>query len=73
MKLFKRKSYQPLQPEERFEMIFELIRELPKADFSRLIDGIKLAWEGYDKALRVKTREEKENADIYDAEKELSK
>ncbi len=60
-------------PESRFEAVYELTKDLPKADFNRLIDGIKLAWEGYDKALRVKTREEKENADIYDAEKELGK
>lgn len=73
MGIFKKKGGWNLEPERRFEAVYSLVKDLPKADFNRLIDGIKLAWEGYDKALRVKTREEKENADIYDAEKELSK
>lgn len=62
-----------IDPASRFEMVLELTKDLPKADFNRLIDGVKLAWQGYDQALRVKTRDEKENSDIYIAEKELTK
>lgn len=73
MKLFRRKNKSGFDgsPESRFEAVYELVKDLPKADFKRLMDGIELAWQGYDKALRVQTREEKENADIYSAEKEL--
>lgn len=74
MSIFKRKKYnEKLKPEERFERVYELVKDLPKTDFKRLMDGIDLAWQGYDKALRVQTREEKDDSDIYATEKELSK
>lgn len=67
MKLFnfKQESEDRLDPEGRFEAVYSLVKDLPRADFNRLIDGVKLAWEGYDKALRVKTRDEKDGIDGY--------
>lgn len=71
---FRRKSTSwNIDPEKRFESVYNLVKDLPRADFNKLIDGIRLAWEGYDKALRVKTRDEKNNGDVYDIEKELEK
>lgn len=73
MKLFKKYKSDRIEPEMRFEAVYELVKDLPKVDFKRLMDGVELAWQGYDKALRVQTREEKGNADIYSAERELEK
>lgn len=73
MSIFKRKTQRAYTPEERYDAIFELVRDLPKKDFKKLMSGIDLAWQGYDQALRVQTRDEKEDADIYAAEKELEK
>lgn len=73
MRLFRKNIIGGSTPEERFTTVFDIVKDLPKTDFKRLMDGIDLAWQGYDKALRVQTREEKENADIYAAEKELEK
>ena len=70
MKLFRRtkSTADELAPEDRFEMVYDLVKPLPKADFNRLMDGVKLAWEGYDKALRVQTRDEKKDSDVKEAE-----
>ena len=72
MSIFKKKQAQgDLTPEDRFELVFDLVKPLPKPDFGKLMEGIKLAWEGYDKALRVQTREDKRDKDIKQPEREL--
>lgn len=73
MSLFRkrRSTASELAPEDRFEMVYDLVKPLPKADFNKLIDGVKLAWEGYDKALRIQTRDDKKDKDIKEPEREL--
>ena len=58
--------------EARFQQAVDLFKDLDKREFSRLMDGIKLAWQGYDKIRQVQSVDEKENAEINDAEKALS-
>ena len=74
MKLFKKqpkKSEDKL--EERLDTISELTRDLEKPEFNRLLDALKSVFDARQKLKGVKTNEEKENADIYEAEKVLEK
>lgn len=72
MKLFrKNKEIDPL--EQRLDTISELTRGLGKKEFNSLIDAVRAIFEARQKLLNVKTEDEKENADIYEAEKILTK
>ena len=74
MRLFKKqpkKSEDKL--EERLDTISELTRDLEKPEFNRLLDALKSVFDARQKLKGVKTNEEKENADIYEAEKVLEK
>lgn len=73
MRLFRRRSYkkQADQIEETFQQAVNLVKDLDKKEFNRMMDGIKLAWEGYNKIRQVQTIDEKEMADISESEKEL--
>lgn len=57
--------------ERRFQQAVELVKDLDKREFNRLIDGIELAWQSYNKIRQVQTVDEKEMADIAEVEKEL--
>lgn len=57
--------------EERFQTIVKLVKDLDKKEFKILMEGIDLAWRGYDKVRRAKTTYEKEIEDIEHAEKLL--
>lgn len=57
--------------EQRFQQAVDLVKDLDKREFNRLIDGIELAWQSYNKIRQVQTVDEKEMADITNAEKEL--
>ena len=57
--------------ERRFQQAVELVKDLDKREFNRLIDGIELAWQSYNKIRQVQTVDEKEMADIVEVEKEL--
>ena len=57
--------------EQRFQQAVDLIKDLDKREFNRLIDGIELAWQSYNKIRQVQTVDEKEMADITSTEKEL--
>lgn len=59
--------------EERLDTISELTRDLEKPEFNRLLDALKSVFDARQKLKGVKTNEEKENADIYEAEKVLEK
>ena len=50
--------------EAKFNLIIDIVKDLDKTEFKRFIDATTLAWQGYDKLLRVQTREEKETRDI---------
>lgn len=73
MKLF-RKKRQEIDPlEQRLDTMSDLTRGLGRKEFNSLIDALKSIFEARQKLLNVKTEEEKENADIYEAEKILTK
>ena len=57
--------------EARFQQAVDLFKDLDKREFKRLMDGIQLTWEGYNKIRQVQTTEEKECADVAEIEKEL--
>lgn len=60
--MFKRKPTQQATNEERQKQAIDYITELDKTEFNRFMDSIEDIWKGYDKLLRVKTREEKAEA-----------
>ena len=73
-KLFKRKKKKISDKvEARFQQALVLVKDLDKREYNRFVDGLTLAWQGYDRIRRVQTIDEKENGDIYDAEKALEK
>ena len=74
MKIFKRHRTTEVDNLERMlDIISDLTRGLGRAEFNNLIEAIKSVYEARQKLRKVKTDEEKENADITEAEKELSK
>lgn len=76
MKLFRKKSKrQSDKVEARFQQALNLVKDLDKREYNRFIDGLTLAWQGYDRIRRVQTIDEKENGnpDIDEAEKILTK
>ena len=68
---FKKKLVLESVAEQRFDTIIALVKDLPRADFNRLLDAMKLAYEGYQKVKNVKTIDEKEMEDIDEIEKNL--
>ncbi len=70
MAVFKKKKIAD-KVESRFQQAISLVKDLDKKEFKRMMDGIELAWEAYDKIRRVQTVDEKEMADIAEVEREL--
>lgn len=68
---WRKKKQQSDRVEQRFQQAVDLIKDLDKREFNRLIDGIELAWQSYNKIRQVQTVDEKEMADITNTEKEL--
>lgn len=73
MGLFRKKTKYQDKLEQRLDIISELTRDLEKPEFNRLLDAVKAMFEVRQKLKGVKTNEEKENADIDEAEKILEK
>lgn len=74
MKLFKSRAKRNADKvEANFQQGLNLVKDLDKKEFNRFIDGLTLAWQGYDRIRRVQTIDEKENSDIDEAEKTLIK
>lgn len=73
MGIFKKNKqrYYEDMAETRFQQVLELVKDLDRKEFNKLIEATKLAWQGYDKMRQVQTIDEKEEADIKDAEKKL--
>lgn len=71
--IFKRKRKQVLESvaEQRFDNMMELIKDLPRADYTRLKDAMDLGYNAYQKVKNVKTEEEKELEDIDEIEKSM--
>lgn len=57
--------------EQRFDNMMELIKDLPRADYNRLLAAMDLGYNAYQKVKNVKTEEEKELEDIDEIEKSL--
>lgn len=74
MGIFKKRGKGYVEPvEQKFSLMMGLVKDLPKADYERLKKAMDLGWQSYQTIRNVKTNEEKENADIYEAEKILAK
>lgn len=69
--VFRKKKQVGDRVEARFQQAVTLIRDLDRQEFNRLIDGLKLTWEGYSRIRKVKTVEDKEDAERAKAEQEL--
>lgn len=72
-KIFKKKPADPV--EARLKPAMDLMFDLDRAEFNRLIDGMKLLFDGLQRFRKVKTIDEKENGDpdIDKADKVLTK
>lgn len=68
----KKRKYQD-KVEARFQTVIDLCKDLDKREFNRMMDGIELAWQGYNKIRQVQTIDEKEVAEVIEIEKELEK
>ena len=63
--MFKGKKTKSLDKvEARFQQAVDLFKDLDKREFKRLMDGIQLTWEGYNKIRQVQTVDEKNIADV---------
>lgn len=75
MNLFRRKKkQQELDPlEQRLDTISDLTRGLGRTEFNNLIEAVKSVYEARQKLTKVKTDDEKETAEIDEAERKLEK
>ena len=65
MKLFKKHTTQTITSSEaKLNTIIELVKDLPRADYNRLREGMELIYNGYQKIKNAKTSDEKELGDI---------
>lgn len=71
MAIFRKKKRVEDKVEARFQQAVGLIRDLDRREFNRLIDGLKLTWEGYNRIRAVQTNEDKEFAEIEKTERTL--
>ena len=69
LKIFKKHTTEVDNLERMLDIISDLTRGLGRAEFNNLIEAIKSVYEARQKLRKVKTDEEKENADIVEAEK----
>ena len=57
--------------ENKLNTIIELVKDLPKADYNKLKDGMDLIYNGYQKIRSARTTDEKEYDEITNIEKSL--
>jgi hypothetical protein len=69
-----RKKHQYVDPvEQTFNIMIKLIKDLPRADYNRLKKAMDLGWQSYQTVRNVKTDDERENSDIDDSDRILTK
>lgn len=69
-----KKKYKVEDPvEEKFSIIIDLVKDLDRSNFNRLKGAMDLGYSAYQKVRNVKTADEKEVADILNAERILGK
>lgn len=73
MRLFKKKVKYQDKLEERLDTLSELTRDLERPEFNRLLEALKSVFDARQKLKGVRTNEEKENADIDEAERILER
>ena len=73
MRLFKKKTKYVDAVEQKFGSMMALIKDLSRADYNRMKKAMDLGWQSYQTIRDVKTDDEKENADIDEAERILEK
>lgn len=73
MKLFRNRPRPESDAERDFRTILDIVKDYDKQGFNKLVDALEEAWKAYDLILRTQTRQEKEDADIIEAEKALEK
>lgn len=73
MRLFRKKAKYIDPVEQRFGSMMMLIKDLSRADYNRIKKAMDLGWQSYQTIRDVKTDDEKENADIDEAERILEK
>lgn len=71
--IFRKKRKQVLESvaEQRFDAMMDLIKDLSRADYNRLLAAMNLGYDAYQKVKNVKTEEEKELEDIDEIEKSM--
>lgn len=60
----KKESEQETKTEQDFQTIVNIVKYLDKTEFKKFMEATQLVWDGYDKLLRVKTRDEKETKPV---------
>lgn len=71
MSLLNRKHQTNDRVEGRFQTAVNLVKDLDKTEFKRLVKGMDLAWQAYDAMRKVQTIEEKGLDDIEQLEKAM--
>lgn len=71
MGIFRKNQESETAREADFQTVLNIVKNFDKTEFKRFMGGIELAWEGYDKILRVKTRDEKEVEPVTKIEQEM--
>lgn len=71
MRLFRKKAKYEDPSEVRFDAMMDLVKDLSRSDYNRLKKAMDLGWQSYQTVRNVKTDDEKEISDIYDAERIL--
>lgn len=74
MALFRKKKHTYVDPvEQTFNIVMKIIKDLSKEDFTRLKKGMDAGWQSYQLIRNVKTDDERENSDIDDSDRVLTK
>lgn len=71
--MFRKRKHNIDVLEQRLDTISNLTRGLERKEFNSLIDAVRAVFEARQKLKNVQTEDEKENADIYEAERILEK
>lgn len=58
--IFHKKEEIKSKTEQDFQQIVDIVKNLDKTEFKKFMEATQLVWEGYDRLLRVRTRDEKE-------------
>ena len=60
MRFFQPKEEIKSKKEQDYQTVLDIVKYYDRVEFNKFLDGVKLGWEGYDKCLRARTRDEKE-------------